>query len=93
MDAIIKPDVFRLLAGENELSDYQFGRSSMHHVFCRQCGVRSFAPGHLKEIGGDHVAVQLASQDNVDLQELISTPVGYADGRHDNCLFAFMLRS
>ena len=64
-NAIIKPDAFRLLAGENAMSDYQFGRKSMHHLFCRNCGVRSFARGHVKEIGGDYVAVQLASLDNV----------------------------
>ena len=83
-NAIIKPDAFRLLDGDNAMSDYQFGRKSMHHVFCKHCGVRSFARGHVKEMGGDYVAVQLASLDSVDLQELISAPVRYADGRHDN---------
>jgi hypothetical protein len=83
-NAIIKPDAFRLLDGDDAMSDYQFGRKSMHHVFCKQCGVRSFARGHVKEMGGDYVAVQLASLDSVDAQELVSAPVRYADGRHDN---------
>ena len=83
-NAIIKPDAFRLLAGEDAMSDYQFGSKNGHHLFCRRCGVRSFARGHVEEIGGDYVSVQLASLDEVDLQELISAPIRYADGRNNN---------
>ncbi|HWS65222.1 MAG TPA: GFA family protein [Steroidobacteraceae bacterium] len=83
-NAIIKPAAFRLLAGENELSDYQFGGKSAHHVFCRHCGVRSFGRGYVKEIGGDYVSIQLASLDNVEPQELIAARVRFADGRNND---------
>jgi hypothetical protein len=83
-NAIIKPAAFRLLAGENELSDYQFGGKSAHHVFCRHCGVRSFGRGYVKEIGGDYVSVQLASLDNLDLKELVAAPIRFADGRNND---------
>ena len=62
--AIIKPEAFRLLAGEDALSDYQFGTKSAHHLFCRHCGVRSFGRGYVEQIGGHHVSIQLASLDN-----------------------------
>ena len=83
-NVIIRPGAFRLLAGEDASSDYQFGRKAMHHLFCRTCGARTFARGYVEEIGGHYVAVQLASLDDVDPAELIEAPVRYADGRHDN---------
>src|SRR5271165_6586023 len=43
--AFVPEEGFRLLAGEDELSDYQFGKKHINHVFCRHCGVRSFSRG------------------------------------------------
>jgi hypothetical protein len=82
--AIIKPEAFRLLAGEEALSDYQFGTKSAHHLFCRHCGVRSFGRGYVEQIGGHHVSVQLAALDNAAPEELIAAPVRYANGRDNS---------
>jgi len=82
--ASIKPEAFRLLAGEDALSDYQFNTRSTHNLFCRHCGVRSFSRGYIEQAGGDFVSVQVMALDDVDPQELIAAPVKYSNGRDNS---------
>src|ERR1700730_4348098 len=81
---IAKPEAFRLIAGEDALSDYQFGSNSMHPLFCRHCGVRSFGRGHLDVLGGDFYSINVACLDDVDASELAAAPVRFFDGRNNN---------
>jgi hypothetical protein len=80
--AIVRAGDFRLLQGERSLSDYQFGSHSIHHRFCRRCGIKPFGQGHMEELGGDFYAVNVACLDASD-DELAQAPVRYEDGRHD----------
>lgn len=78
---MLKPEDVRLLSGAADLGDYQFGTKSAHHEFCKHCGVHTFIRGHVEQIGGDFVSVQLATLDDVSDLELAEAPVHYANGR------------
>ena len=80
----IKPEDFRLLSGEEQLGDYQFGSMQGHHRFCRNCGVNVYGHGYVKEIGGAYVSVYVATLDGVDDATLAAIPVQHMDGRNDN---------
>ncbi len=82
--AIVKPDAFRLTAGEAELADYQFATKSAHHRFCRTCGVTPFGNGYVEAIGGAYYSVNLACLDDLDPKDLAEAPVRYMDGRNNN---------
>jgi hypothetical protein len=82
--AIVRPDAFRLLAGRDELG-YGFPTDKPGtRALCKACGVISFGWGHLPQIGGDYVSINLACLDDLDPAELIAAPVRYMDGRADN---------
>lgn len=78
--AIVKPDAFRLLTGENGLASYSFGSMQGKHRFCAACGCAPFSYGHVAELGGDYVSIQIGCLDNITPEELAAAPVSYADG-------------
>ena len=75
--AFTTPDQFSLTRGESELSDYQFNKKVIHHLFCSQCGIQSFARGVTPD-GKGMVAINVRCLDGVDPATLTLTPV---DGR------------
>jgi len=66
--AVARSD-FRLLSGENELTDYQFNKRTIHHPFCKTCGIESYAYG--KGPGGkEMVMLNVRCLDGVDADKL-----------------------
>jgi hypothetical protein len=82
--AVVKPDAFRLLAGDAQLTEYRFNTRNNLHLFCKHCGVRSFGRGNVPELGGTIYGVNVTCLDDVDIDELVSSPITYVDGRNDN---------
>ena len=83
--AIIKPAAFRLQSGEKDLQDYRAtGETPVHHLFCKNCGMRPFERGDIPAMGGAYVTVNLACLDDVDGDDLALAPIQFMDGRNNN---------
>ncbi len=80
--AIVKPDSFRLLAGESALIEYR--PDNIHHPFCKHCGVRPFGWGDDPAFGGKFYGVRVYCLDNVEPEELLEAPITYLDGANDD---------
>jgi len=73
--AFVPAEKFALRAGEDVLVDYQFGKRTIHHLFCPQCGVGSFSRGTAPD-GQEVIAVNVRCLDDIDLAALTITPFG-----------------
>lgn len=81
--ALVGADEFRLLRGEDALTDYRFGSGTIRHLFCGRCGVTPFGSGEAEEFGGVFYAVNVACLEGATDEELARAPVSYEDGRND----------
>ena len=66
--SFVAPNSFKLEKGEENLTDYQFSKKVIHHLFCKTCGVRSFARGQGPQ--GPMVAINTRCLDDVELERL-----------------------
>lgn len=67
----------KVLSGGDAQTEYQFNKHVIHHLFCKACGVASYATGK-KPDGKEMVAVNVRCLDGVDLGALKLT---HFDGR------------
>mgnify|MGYP006383018861 CR=1 FL=1 len=79
---VVKPEGFRLLSGEEALTQYLFNTKKNHHYFCKHCGVRAFGVGTDTPIGVMY-GVNLGCLEDVSEEELSRIPITYIDGRSD----------
>ena len=63
-------DEFRLISGEGDMTEYQFNKHAIHHLFCSTCGIQSFARGVNPKTGAEMAAVNVRCVDGVDLDAL-----------------------
>lgn len=70
-------DSLRLLSGEETLAEYRFNKKVIEHLFCKECGVESFAYGQDQE-GNRMAAINVRCLDGVNVEEVAASSF---DGR------------
>eukprot|EP01133_Synstelium_polycarpum_P020246 gene20246-24275_t len=88
--ASITPNDFKLVSPSDykDLGDYQMSEGgSIHHYFCKQCGIRSFVVGAYPMEGGiiyHFVSVAVSCLDNLTPEQLSTLPIKYSNGLDNN---------
>jgi hypothetical protein len=75
--AFAPAESFTLLKGEDATTEYPFNKHAIHHLFCKTCGIQSFARGTAPD-GKKVAAINVRCLDGVDIDAL---PVQKLDGR------------
>jgi hypothetical protein len=73
----IPPSQFTLHSGEQDLTEYQFNKKIIQHLFCSTCGVQPFARGKMPD-GSPAIAINVRCLEGVELGTLNPMPF---DGR------------
>jgi hypothetical protein len=80
--AVARPEQFRLLSGEGELTKYLFNSRKNEHYFCRTCGVRPFGIGTDTPMGKMY-GVNIGCLEGVSEEALSKLAIVYVDGMND----------
>lgn len=80
----IKPQAFRL-APDSELGiPYHKHPQAPVKYHCARCGVITHSTGDADYMGGPFVCVFVATLDDASPEELLSGPIRFSDGLHNN---------
>lgn len=82
--AYVKPEAFRLAAGSEEGVGYHRHPQAPVKYHCGRCGVLTHARGDADYMGGPFVCVFVATLDGASPEELLSGPIRYSDGLHND---------
>ena len=74
----VPAEKFKLVSGEENLSDYRFHKKKIRHLFCKTCGVETFGRRVKPEPGKDTLAVNVRCLKGVELKDL---NLKFYDGR------------
>ena len=73
--SFVDRDKFTLQSSEDMLIEYFFNKKAIRHIFCRVCGVQSFAEG----VTFPKVAINVRCLDDVDISSLTIEQVNGKD--------------
>ncbi len=65
---------FQLKSGKDNLTEYRFNKKQIEHLFCKTCGVESFAYGK-KPDGAEIAAINVNCLKGVDPRAIDAKPV------------------
>lgn len=71
----VDKDKFKLLSGKDELTEYNFNKKTIRHLFCKKCGVESFGEG----VTFPKAAINVRCLDDIDLSTLVVVPYNGKD--------------
>lgn len=69
MLAFVPETAFKLQQGDKHLASYKFNKQVVDHVFCKTCGIKSFARG-VGQDGTLTAAINVRCLEGVDLSKL-----------------------
>lgn len=72
MLAFVPLDQFTLESGEEALSNYQFNKKVIDHLFCKHCGIKAFGRGKGPK-GNKMVAINIRCLDDFDALKVTPT--------------------
>lgn len=81
--AVAKDGNFRLIAGQDMLTEYVFNTGKNQHFFCKFCGIRPFGIGNETPIGRMY-GINIGCLEAVTEEELSRIPITYVDGKNDS---------
>jgi hypothetical protein len=82
--AFVKPDAFRVTAGEDRAVSYHKHELAPEKFHCSTCGVHLYGRGDADYMRGPFVSVCVATLDDATPEELAAMPVRYSDGLNNN---------
>lgn len=81
----VRPEEFRLLSGEDALTEYRGNNPVAHHPFCSRCGVHVFDRVEMPNgTGYAYINVNILCVDGLDLDEILQAPIAYQNGLEDD---------
>lgn len=69
MLTFVSAESFQLHQGSDALTDYLFNKERIHHLFCKTCGIKSFARGTRPD-GAEMIAINARCLEGVDVSTL-----------------------
>ncbi|PCG14307.1 hypothetical protein COA07_11040 [Sphingomonas adhaesiva] len=73
---------FSLVAEPDRLGGFMGKHQGTHH-FCNSCGISTHTHVRRPDAGEDYVTVQVASLDDLPVDDLLAAPLTIVDGLHD----------